>query len=321
MKFRRSRSVLQLALLAGLATGLLPGAACGLPELLVPAYFDPTGSPGSGYWDSLVTAAGSAPVTAIMNPNSGPGLSADPAYSTAIGRVHTAGGKVVGYVATGYATSATRTAAAIKADIDSYLAFYVVDGFFLDEMSSDAGKIGFYSDLYSYIQNKSASAGRSLRVIGNPGTDTAEGYLSTPAADVLMIYEDKAANYAGDATPAWVSHYSADHFAMVVHTESTAAAMHGDLGLAAQRNTGLLYVTDDSDGVLGNANPYDTLPSYWSDEVASVAATQTPGGASSSGSSAADSGGGGGGALTGLAPLLLLLRLRQRSRPAWRCRR
>jgi hypothetical protein len=68
---------------------------------LVPAYFDPGGN-GLQYWDGLLAAAGSVPVTVVVNPKDGPGDAPDPNYTGVIARAGAAGVQVVGYVATDY---------------------------------------------------------------------------------------------------------------------------------------------------------------------------------------------------------------------------
>src|SRR5207302_896442 len=78
--------------------------------IVVPAYFY-----AGPLWTSMNWAAGRVPLVAIMNPNSGPGLTQDPQYVTAVNNLRAAGGKVIGYVSTSYTTRATN---AVKTDID-----------------------------------------------------------------------------------------------------------------------------------------------------------------------------------------------------------
>ncbi len=227
-------------------------------QALVPAYFYPSGNP---YWGTLTTSAAATGVNAILNPNSGPGTSADPNYVTAVNNLRAAGGHVFGYVHTSYGARALGT---VEAEIDSYVNFYAVDGIFIDEMSNDnnAAHLTYYATVYNYVKSKNPV----FRVIGNPGTNTQEAYLTRPTADVLVIFEDTASNYAAFAPSAWVSNYTPDHFAHIIHSEPSAASLARDLGLAALRNAGLVYVTND---VL--SNPYDTLPPYWTQEAAAIA--------------------------------------------------
>lgn len=274
----------------------LSGPVHAAPEILVPAYFDPSTAPN--LWSQLSSAAATVPLTVIMNPDSGPGTAADPSYSTAVGAVRGNGGKVVGYVSTQFGA---RTRADAQGDVDRYLSFYPdIDGIFLDEMSTDTGdaNLAYYLDLYNYIKGRRAS----LRVIGNPGTNTPEAYLAR--ADVLVIFEDPQSAYAGATPDAYVANYPSTRFAMIAFDQPGSAGMVSDLELALSRNTGIVYVTDDRE-VLPDFNPYDTLPSYWSAEVNAVASRQpAPPPTGESGDEDEDSGGG---ALGGLSLLLLLV--------------
>ncbi|HVT34895.1 MAG TPA: spherulation-specific family 4 protein [Nevskiaceae bacterium] len=266
-----------MLLLAALAP--LPARAAGL---LVPAYFYPNAT-GINYWMQL-PAAGAVPLTAILNPNNGPGSSTDPQYTAALAQVHAAGGRVTGYVHTQYGA---RAAATVQGEVDQYAALYNVDGIFVDEMSSQSADVPYYAALYAYIKNRNAA----WNVVGNPGTNTVEDYLkpATRGADTLVIYEDKAAHLAAFAPAAWTANYSADHFAAIIHTQPDANAMRAELGAASLANVGWVYITDD---VL--PNPYDTLPSYWNAEIAALAPAAP----------AANSGGGAWGSFA--VPLLLL---------------
>ena len=122
--------------------------------ILIPAYFDP-GS-GNTNWDTLARASERVPLTAIMNPNNGPGTSPKAAYTQAIAKLHTSGGRVIGYV---YSSYTKRPIDQVKADVDRYDSYYNIDGFFVDEMTNDniAAHLTYYDDLYRYIKNKRSS--------------------------------------------------------------------------------------------------------------------------------------------------------------------
>ena len=85
-----------------------------------------------------------------------------------------------------------------------------------------------------------------------------------------MTFENDAKYYAGATPPSWVYDYSSSHFANTIYDQPTVQGMMADVALAAQRNVGYVYVTDQP------INPptgylYDRLPSYWNQEVAAVA--------------------------------------------------
>lgn len=238
------------------------GLAGGPVNLLVPAYFYPPTE-----WDQLAASGTAAGITAILNPASGPGSSPDPNYVAAVANLRGAGGKVIGYVHTSYGA---RNIATVKAEIDQYALWYAMDGFFIDEMAndSDPGHLGYYADIYSHVKAKDPA----FTVFGNPGTDTVADYLLQPCADTLVTYEDAGAGYPAHAPAAWTAGFSADHFANLIYGVPLQSTMESYVNLAAARNVGHIYVTDD---VL--SNPWDTLPPYWATEVTAAANAPEPG--------------------------------------------
>ena len=219
--------------------------------ILVPAYFYP-----GTLWSSLNFAAGQVPLVAIMNPNSGPDTAQNPDYVAAVNSLRAAGGRVIGYVSTAYTTRSTNT---VKTDIDRYFSFYSVDGIFLDEFTNDANTnhLNYYAALYQYLQTK----GTNLLVVGNPGINTLETYLTRPCADVLVTFEVDT-GYASLVVDGWVTNHLARQFSHLPYNVPSATTMTNDVNLAIARNAGWIYVTGDS-----GANPWDTLPTYWTNEV------------------------------------------------------
>ena len=219
--------------------------------IVVPAYFYP-----GDLWSSMNWAAGRVPLVAIMNPNSGPGTARNPDYVAAVNSLRASGGKVIGYVSTSYTARSTN---AVKTDIDRYFSFYAVDGIFLDELTNDSvpSHLAYYAALYQYIRTK----GTNLLVVGNPGFNTLEAYATRPCADVLVTLET-GTNYATHAADAWATNHLARRFCQLPYNVPSAATMTNYVNLAAGRNVGWIYVTGDS-----GANPWDTLPTYWTNEV------------------------------------------------------
>jgi Spherulation-specific family 4 len=216
-------------------------------EIVVPAYFYP--SAGSD-WNDLNAAAGKVPITAIMNPFNGPGSSLDANYVSAVNSLRAAGGRVIGYVYTGYTS---RPLQQVLNDINRYDMWYNVDGIFVDEMANTgpAERLNYYREIYNYVKSIDAN----WEVMGNPGTTTLEQYLTWPTAD------------PGYTPSSWNLNYDRSKFVHLVHTEMSSANMLTDLNLAVQRNAGGIYVTDD---VL--PNPWDRLPNFWTSLVNAVAA-------------------------------------------------
>jgi Spherulation-specific family 4 len=238
---------------------------CGEPvqaaklEIVVPAYFYPSG--GSD-WNDLNDAVDKVPITAIMNPGSGPGSSVDSNYVSAVNSFRAAGGRVIGYVYTSYTS---RLLSQVLSDVDKYDMWYNIDGIFVDEMSNTgpAERLDYYRDVYNHVKGIDPN----WEVMGNPGTTTLEQYLTWPTADRLMVFENVGSAYPGYVPSSWNFDYDRSKFVHLVHTESSSNNMLSDLQLAIQNNAGGIYVTDD---VL--PNPWDRVPNYWTALVNAVAA-------------------------------------------------
>ena len=226
-------------------------------ELIVPAYFYPGAD--NGGWNELAATASRVPTTVIVNPDSGPGSAADPIYAGAIALVRAAGGRVIAYVHTSYGA---RPLSDVIGDVNTYLAFYQVDGFFVDEMASDGAtaNVLYYRSIYDYIKGLSAA----YTVIDNPGTSIPQIYASLPVADRFVVFEDSARHYANYQPEAWQAGYPAGEFIHIVYN-CTAAKLPAVLDYAVTHGAGGAYVTS-----LTMPNPYGSLPppTYWTRETA-----------------------------------------------------
>jgi hypothetical protein len=242
------RRAIVLSLMACLIALVSRGDSLGF---LVPAYFYPV---PNGAWETLNRTALRVPLIAILNPNSGPGTSAENNYRQAISNLHSAGGRVIGYVHTSYGA---RLLSDVKEDVDRYLSFYSVDGFFIDEMDNRNLPLsyGYYADLYQYIKANNAA----FIVVGNPGTTTREEYLT--GADMLVTFENNT-GYDTYVPDRWTTNYPASRFAHLPYAVSSGATMTNYIQLARARNVGFIFVTDDL-----LPNPWDRLPEYWEAEV------------------------------------------------------
>ena len=219
--------------------------------IMVPAYFSPS---HTVYWSELDFAASRIPLVAIMNPDSGPGASKSTSYVNVLSQLHQAGGTVIGYTYSGYGT---RALADVEADIDTYLSWYNVDGFFIDEMADDANttNYAYYQSLYQYIKSK----GAQYSVTGNPGANTQQNYLSIPTVDSLMIFESNGSKYSSFAPSSWVYQYPPKQFVHLPYGVTNITTMSNYVGLAVGRNAGWIYISDST--------LYSVMPSYWTNEV------------------------------------------------------
>jgi Spherulation-specific family 4 len=249
--------------LTGLSgTGALAaGPSTTAQRLAVPGYFYP-----GAEWTQLSTTAPAGSVV-IVNPNSGPGATADPTYVSAINTARARGVKVIGYVATTYAA---RAPTVVKNEIDLYYQWYAMDGIFFDEGANACTSVQYYTDLTSYVRTKSDNT----LAVSNPGTNIPSCFSN--AADIFVNFESDAAKYlaeTGWAPNAWESDpANGDRFWHLVY-KTPQADLAAVMALTKQRNASWVYVTPDD-----LPNPWDTLPTgtYWSEEIAALAAPTPP---------------------------------------------
>jgi Spherulation-specific family 4 len=219
--------------LVGITSARLPVIASTKPGpcrgVLIPAYVPPS--------ELADLSRRSAPRrVVVLNPASGTGPTRDPKYASAVQSLQSTETRVLGYVATGYGS---RPAGEILAEIDRYVAWYGVDGIFLDESSSDRAALAHYRAL-----GEAARTDRGLMVVQNPGVVPDLGYFAT--ADVIVTFEGPHSAYAErtrergqltDVPPAKIAH-------LIYEAPSDASTLAVDAGKA-----GYVYATP---GVLPN---------------------------------------------------------------------
>jgi len=77
-------------------------------ERLVPAYFYPSPvDPAANFWPEMTAALASGPITAIANLSGESTTVVNPEYAAAIDGFRAAGGRVIGYVDTGFGAIGT----------------------------------------------------------------------------------------------------------------------------------------------------------------------------------------------------------------------
>lgn len=177
--------VMALALLAVTVVARGSPSTNGCGRAFIPAYVPPA----QLITLSRIPGAGSF---VILNPQSGPGAAAQPAYREAVEALHAAGWRVLGYVPTGYGS---RPAAAVRDDASRYTAWYGVDGIFLDEVAASAEQLPYYQALRTDLHGLLAI---------NPGIVPDRGYVAV--ADLIVTYEGPFAGYARAVaeTPTWL---------------------------------------------------------------------------------------------------------------------
>jgi Spherulation-specific family 4 len=237
-------------------------------RVLLPLYIYPNWYDKDKYlWKQVIKAAAKVQIFAIINPSNGPDHAPPNSdYQQGIKDLHQAGIKVIGYVPSNYGK---RDLQAIKNDVDLYLKYFNVDGIFIDEATSTKDKFSYYQQLYQYIkssQQKVLGVIVPRTVIINPGVDVDPIYLSQPVADVTVTFENYQKIWKNYQPPAYTNHYSAQHFAALVHTTANSKLMKSSLDRAVKHNFGYIYITSDSTEPPGS-NPWDSLPDYWHSEV------------------------------------------------------
>ena len=197
------------------------GAGCRM--LLIPAYVPP---------DAVLELARTIrPRLIVINPASGPGTARDDGYVDAVRAAQRAGGRVLGYVPTGYGT---RDPAQVTADIDRYESWYGTDGVFLDEAAAAVSRLPYYRALALHAR----AAGERLVVL-NPGTIPDSAYFDV--ADVIVTFEGPYSRFAAqEAPPAWIREQPADRVAVLVYDATREQA--ADVA-AGSDHAGYVYVT------------------------------------------------------------------------------
>ena len=233
-------------------TSAVENSSC--QNVIIPAYFYP--SPTT-LWNRAIENTPTVQMM-IVDPANGPGSSVDSNYVSIISQARTKGVTTLGYVTSSYANRSTQS---IKTEIDQWESMYGITDIFIDEATSDAGHIPFFQELYTYIKTKSLDS----TVVINPGTTVNEGY--TNVADIISIFEGNSNAYSSFQFPQWIYQYPSTRFLHLVYAVPDTATMKTVLERARLFNAGYVYVTDD---VLSPGHPWDTLPSYWDEEIAEI---------------------------------------------------
>lgn len=264
------------ALLTGLAATLATAA--------------PTGFGMVAYWgETASTYGGQIPSGAhvVINPNSGAtGLNASQVanWKAVIANIRAQGGKVLGYVATGYdANTADEVARydAISANLTAYQSTLGgVDGYFFDEAAfddatlTDTHKCNGTPTKWSAVRAKLAAAGSVGTVVWNAGWPGMNGCFVSAAqyGEHVVMYEAAYGDYANAAS--WLDG-PVQNLAvslgvktwLLVHS-ATQAQMQATLKATAAH---YVYVTSMTyNPSLPWGGPiWNYTPSYWGNETAS----------------------------------------------------
>jgi len=150
---------------------------------IVPLYSYPC----CGYeqeWEKLLNLTTDKEVWVVVNVNDGPGFSVDSTYASIISRLKQKGFKVLGYIYSSYGRRSLKT---IYSEMDRWIRFYNVDGFFIDEVSTSLKTYSYYSSIYS----RAKRLGRY--VVLNPGTNIDPRFFNI--ADKIVVFESPLEEY------------------------------------------------------------------------------------------------------------------------------
>ena len=256
--FAKRSSLALFAALLGVIT--LPAqvlAATSTQSVAVPMYEYPT---VGTLWSDVQTAGGSQIPFVIVNPASGPGVSANSDYTTAISNNTTAGIRSIGYVDSNYQSRAYTD---VLSDVDGWYSLYPrVTGIFIDRVSAvGAPELCYSSYIYNYIKTKHPTA----LVSQNFGTYTTPAY--EPYGDIFVNAEMDHTLYQTWTLPTdgfQNDPAKSNRFWHLIHT-TNSSDLSSTLAQTRTNNAAWVYITDD---IL--PNPYDTTPSYWSSFLSGV---------------------------------------------------
>ncbi|MCB0108131.1 MAG: fibronectin type III domain-containing protein [Caldilineaceae bacterium] len=233
-------------------------------HLLLPLYRYPEWWDSASYiWDDVAAAQQQTAITAIINPQDGPGGGPpNEDYQKGLRELQNAGVTMLGYVRTNYGKRDINLVLNDVALYADHFATYGVSGIFFDEVLDTNGKIDYYAQLYSAVK-----ATASLNFVAvNPGTNATESYLTRPAADLVIVADLPATEWVTYRADSYLQNYQAARFGAVISAASSDfAAAQTALRAAGERNIGYIYVTDDAE-----PNPWDSLPSFWSQLLVAI---------------------------------------------------
>ncbi|CAM9294120.1 unnamed protein product [Ectocarpus fasciculatus] len=278
-------------------------------EIILPLYQFPysVDQVEAPMWEQLLAATNTGtPITAILNPLSGPNVVDDDLvlYKTILNTYLNLGDEraeqsaddndsltMICYVSTAYGF---RSEAEVKADVDLYETNFpgVCDGIFFDEASADItdddGKMTATGDLYESYNNyvveftDSEDEDRSWTVTFNPGGGVDPAYFAFSGNPTVMSYENfyRVMKNVGMPRPPSSVLEPSQH-ALAVHTtspdldgntEETRELVEAIVHAAACSGWGKIYLTSDSQdpGSADEGNPWDVLTNYWDTLVDAV---------------------------------------------------
>ena len=225
----------------------LADRACTSHATLIPAYLPPA------ELTELLTGPDRTGLV-VVNPDNGPGAALNPAYADAIGRLRRTGTRVLGYVATGYAS---RDPELVRTEVRRYASWYAISDIFVDEVAAGEEALPYYTALSAALRARTDGL-----VVLNPGRVPARGYFDI--ADIVVTFEGPFSDYRARTAlaPSWAHGLFATRTAHQIYAASDQQALEA-------------VETPLADYVYANSatlpNPWRTLPSSLTEQQARLA--------------------------------------------------
>ena len=220
--------------------------------IIMPVYTE-----NSWHFNAAYEAAEKVPFIAIINPDDGPGWSRLTPLRNFSNGVRARGGEVVGYINSYFGGLSWDEA---EEQMDNYIAFYNVQGFFIDEVANN--RSSYYNTM------KGRASGKYL--VLNPGANLT-GY--TTIGKIITTYENPQEGHLSPAFADFSSNLasSGTHSAAIVYSVGNSISMRQCVDRALAQGYDWIYITDD-----GGTNPFDSVPSYWTEEINYIARANLP---------------------------------------------
>jgi len=156
--------------------------------MLIPLFVEPTDILNNSAYNNIMDLAKkyvSSSIIVILNPDNGPGSSADTNYQTAIKRLVGSGISVAGYID---AENDSKSLIDIQNEIINWTTFYPeTAGIYIDNILNNITMPALYSDISYYINNNGLNF-----LIGNIGNVCDKSFFT--AFDIIIISDDEYSN-------------------------------------------------------------------------------------------------------------------------------
>jgi hypothetical protein len=220
--------------------------------IILPVYTESSAQYNAGY-----LAVAKVPFIAIINPDDGPGSGRVSSLSTFSNTVRARGGRVVGYVNSFYGGLDNSSGGDGQVQMNRYVSWYGVNGFFIDEVSNSG----------SYYRTLKSRGGNRFTIL-NPGTNIGH------SLDMVVTFENPLTGAGGSGN---FLNYNSNltgssvESGAIVYSASGASTMRSCVDHAIAQGYDWIYVSND-----GGTNPFDSVPSYWQEEIDYIAYKNLP---------------------------------------------